>query len=62
MDNNKNLIAVNEAAQYLGISPHTVRKYVLIRKLPFVKIGAAVRFEREALNEYIEANRVPVGE
>jgi excisionase family DNA binding protein len=39
-----NLIDVNTAAELLGLRPSTIRKRVLIREIPFYKIGARIAF------------------
>jgi len=54
----KSLLNVDEAATYLNLSPHTIRKYVELRRIPFVKIGAAVRFERDAIDAFVAERRV----
>ena len=47
-----------EAAQVLCVSVSTLYGWVWQRRIPFVKIGRAVRFERRDLEKFIEANRV----
>ena len=53
------LLDVSAAARRLGLSPHTVRKYVELRRLPFIKIGAAVRFDPVELDRFVDDRRVP---
>ncbi len=43
------LLNVPEVSEYLGVSVATVRKWILERKVPFVKIGTAVRFDIEVI-------------
>jgi excisionase family DNA binding protein len=38
-----------EAARALGVQPSTVRKWVLQRKIPFVRVGRCVRFDVDEL-------------
>jgi len=45
------------AAQWLNITTHKLRRLVELRKIPFVKIGRAVRFRPEDLERYV-ADRV----
>ena len=55
------LLTYEEAARLLRRAPATLRKDVMLRRVPYVKLfGAkgAVRFEREALERLIEASRV----
>jgi len=47
-----------EAAAYLGISPDTLKKWTTQRRIPFVKLGGAVRYRLSDLDAYIEAHVV----
>ena len=42
-------IDVNGAAELLGLRPSTIRKRVLIREIPFYKIGARIVFDPDEL-------------
>jgi excisionase family DNA binding protein len=48
------LLTIDEASQYLSLHPKTI--YFMARKgeLPVVKVGRAVRFDRIALDHWIE--------
>ncbi len=48
------LLTVNEAADLLRISPHTLRCWVMERKIVFVRVGGRVLFRREDLERLIE--------
>lgn len=55
------LLTYGEVSKLLKRSPATLRKDVMLRRIPFVKLfgpRGAVRFEREALERLIEASRV----
>ena len=52
------LIAIKEAAQYIGISIHTLYKMVSQRKVPYTKVGRLVKFDVEQLNKWIKQNSV----
>lgn len=48
------LWTVDEVAQFLGVSPKTVRKWQLAGSLPFVKLGGKlVRFQPEAIRAWV---------
>lgn len=49
---------VEEAAQYLRLSPNTLRTYVQERKLPFRKHGRRVVFRVEDLDSWSQARKV----
>jgi hypothetical protein len=51
------------AAHLLGLSPLTIRlpEFRLKHGIPFVKVGALVKYEPEALRAYIRRRRVNGG-
>jgi excisionase family DNA binding protein len=51
------LLTVREAAQYLAVSVSTLYGWVWRRRIPFVKIGRALRFDPQDLAAFIEANK-----
>jgi excisionase family DNA binding protein len=57
-----NLLTTDEFAAALGISPKTVRSWTFYRKVPFVRIGRAIRFKRETVNELIDGGTVKADE
>ena len=50
-------MTVQEAAQVLKVSPSTLYGWVWQRRIPFVKVGRSLRFEMDALEQFIQANR-----
>jgi excisionase family DNA binding protein len=55
------LLKYEEAADFLGLAPTTLRRWVSKEKIPYVKLGGAVRFNPAALARFIEARSVPMG-
>lgn len=51
------LITIQEAAKFLAVSTSTLYGWVYQRRIPFVKVGRALRFELEELQKFIQANR-----
>jgi len=51
------LLTIREAAQYLAVSVSTLYGWVWQRRIPFVKIGRALRFDPRDLAAFIEANK-----
>lgn len=47
------LLTPEEAADYLKISKGTLKNWVTLRRIEFVKIGNRTRFTRAALDRYI---------
>ncbi len=53
------LLDYGAAADFLGLSEHTLRRYVSLGKLPYLKLGSKlVRFEPERLRHWVESRRV----
>lgn len=52
------LLNVNEAARFLAVSPSTLYGWVWQRRIPFVKVGRAVRFDMADLERFIAQNRI----
>jgi excisionase family DNA binding protein len=39
------LLSIPEAAEYLGLSPGTLRNWLSLRRLPYVKVGRLIRLQ-----------------
>ena len=52
------LVNVHEAAKYLAVSVSTLYGWAWQRKLPFVKVGRALRFDLADLEKFIRVNRI----
>lgn len=51
------LMTVADAASYLAVSKSTLYGWVWQRRIPFVKVGRALRFELSELQKIIQTNR-----
>ena len=51
------LLTVAEAANYLSVSTSTLYGWVWQRRIPFVKVGRALRFQMLDLQKFVESNR-----
>ncbi len=51
------LLDVKTAAQFLGISPWTLRELQWRGALPYVKFNRLIYFDVEDLNRFIEKNK-----
>jgi len=54
----KRLLTVKEASEYLGISINALYCMVYRRQIPYVKIGKRLKFDKVALDKWIEKNTV----
>ena len=55
---NKQFLSVKEISQYMGLSIHTIYLWVQLRKIPYYKIGKAVRFNLQEINEWLKAQHI----
>jgi excisionase family DNA binding protein len=53
----KSLMTVTEAAHFLSISVSTLYGWAWQRRIPFVKVGRALRFERVDLEKFVQSHR-----
>jgi excisionase family DNA binding protein len=51
------LLTIREAAEYLAVSVSTLYGWVWQRRIPFIKMGRALRFDSHDLAAFIEANK-----
>lgn len=52
------LISVEQLADELGVSVRYVRRIIAERRIPYVKVGHLIRFQRNEVEGWVEANRV----
>ena len=52
------LLTLEDTAKMLCLSPKTLRNWVTLRKIPFVKIGKAVRFNARRIEEFIKRREI----
>ena len=53
----KRLLNAKETAEYLGLKEWTVRQWASMGKLPKVKLGKALRFDKADLERFVEENK-----
>jgi excisionase family DNA binding protein len=53
------LVDIHEAARYLSVSESTLYGWVWQRRISFVKVGRAVRFDLADLRQFVDENRIP---
>lgn len=52
----KVLMNVHEVAEYLKVSYHTIYQWKCYEKIPYIKLGGKLLFEKEAINNFIATN------
>lgn len=56
METTKRFMNVEELAQYLGVSRHTIYWWVATRKVPHSKLGKLVRFDIADVTDWLKTN------
>jgi excisionase family DNA binding protein len=59
-DECNSLMTIKDAARFLSISVSTLYGWVWQRRIPFVKVGRALRFERSDLEKFVRTNKYEV--
>jgi excisionase family DNA binding protein len=54
----RRLITTQEAAEYTGLSVHTLYTMVSQRRIPYVKLGRLTKFDPQAIDAWIAQNTV----
>lgn len=52
------LLSVEEAAEYIGVRPGTLRNWLSARRIAYVKVGRLTRISSETLNRFIAQHTV----
>ncbi len=52
------LLSVEQAAEYIGIRPGTLRNWLSERRIAYVKVGRLTRLSADTLNRFIAENTV----
>jgi excisionase family DNA binding protein len=53
------VVSIQEAARLVGLRPSTIRKYVAMGKIAFVRIGRRVLIPKEGIDELIRRGLQP---
>jgi len=53
------LLSVTEFADAVGLSPKTIRQWVWTRRVPYIRVGRAIRFRPETVDEILRRGAVP---
>ena len=48
------LLNIEQVGEVLGLSKHTLYAYTKNKKIPFIKIGRHLRFERRSLDRWLQ--------
>ncbi len=52
-----NYINIDEAADYLGVKPATIRTWIKSRSLPAHRVGKLWKFKRSEIDAWVESGK-----
>ena len=52
------LMSVDQAAEYLGVRPGTLRNWLSARRIAYVKVGRLTRLSADTLNRFIAEHTI----
>ncbi len=55
------LLTYGQTAQLLGVAQTTLRRWVMERRIPFIKLGRSVRFNPAEIDQWLVDQSIPVG-
>jgi len=55
---NYELMTVKEAARYIGLAEKTLYTKIRQRQIAYMKVGRLVKFDRNALNDWLQQQTV----
>ncbi len=58
--NNTNIMSIEEASSYLGLKKSTIYSWIFQRRIPFIKLGKLVKFDRRDIDKWLEGNKIGV--
>lgn len=53
---------ITEASEYLGFAVHTIYGWTSRRRIPFLKVGGRLRFDKKKLDRWLEQFELEVVE
>lgn len=56
--NERKLMSIEELSEYIDTPVATIYTWTHLRRIPHVKIGRSLKFERGAVDRWVEAQRV----
>jgi excisionase family DNA binding protein len=56
----RDLLTPAQLCEWLGVSMKTVYGWTSRREIPFIKLGRLLRFDREVIEAWLAAKKVPV--
>ena len=54
----KKYLDINELSEYLGIPKHTIYNWTSMKRIPYVKIGRTLRFDKSRIDSWLKERSV----
>ncbi|MFA5858406.1 MAG: helix-turn-helix domain-containing protein [Elusimicrobiota bacterium] len=54
------LLSITEVSEYLGLSKNTIYSWIWQRKIPYVKCGRLVKFDKKDIDQWIERHKIDI--
>jgi len=54
----KRLFNIDELAVYIAVPRGTIYNWISQKKLPYIKIGRGVRFDKEDIDRFIDGKKI----
>lgn len=58
---NENWISITEAAEHLGVTKDSIRKWIKKTGIPAHKIGKLWKFKKSELDEWVKSGKSAIG-
>lgn len=55
---NNKLLGINECAAYLDVTPDTIYKWISRQKIPHIKLGRLIKFDKEKLDNWLKKKSI----
>lgn len=54
----KRLLTIDELTEYIAVPKGTIYNWISLRKLPYVKIGRRVKFDKQDIDKIIDKRKI----
>jgi excisionase family DNA binding protein len=54
----KKYLTVRELSEYLGIPKHTIYSWTSMKRIPYVKIGRLLRFDKNKIDSWLKERSI----
>jgi excisionase family DNA binding protein len=55
---NAEILTIGKLSKYLSVSPNTIYSWISRKKIPYIKLGRLVRFNRQDIDKWVQEKKV----